>query len=223
MLLCVGVVRCAGDQRVLRHSSVVIQRRGTALCLGRKANLQFARLRIPGNGRYGNHGFVFHALIRCRDTFFSYFVCETANIVPLDKISYTAVAMSSLVILTTGWAQDFADQDGDRLQGNITVPILAPRAARVLFPVALLLWAMTLITVWELGLHIAIPFIVFTAIVGGRFWFFRDTQEDEISFVIYNVSLSILPCLSAISTDAAVFVAMASDSASSSFHETNPF
>jgi hypothetical protein len=112
-----------------------------------------------------------------------------ANVIPLDGISYTAAALSSLIILTTGWAQDFADQEGDRQQGNITVPILAPKASRVLFPIALILWGMALIAIWEQDLSVSIPFLLLTAIAGVRFCVFRTTKEDEMSYLLYNVSL----------------------------------
>ena len=132
---------------------------------------------------------------------FSCNLCHTANIVPLDDISYTAAAISTLIILTTCWAQDFADQDGDRLQGNITVPIMAPRASRIIFPIAVIAWGMALIAIWEQEIHISFPFLLFTTIAGVRFWVFRATKEDEMSYLIYNVSLCVMCYQQSISAD----------------------
>ena len=106
----------------------------------------------------------------------------------MDRTSISAVVTSGLVILTTGWAQDFQDQDGDRLQGNITIPIALPRLARSILLASLVIWSIALSVVWQHSPEIAFTLLALGSIVGGRYWLLRSTKDDQTSFALYNVS-----------------------------------
>lgn len=105
----------------------------------------------------------------------------------LNSLCITAIIVSSLVILTTGWAQDFQDQAGDLSEGYTTIPLIAPRVSRAAMPVGLIAWSVALRTLWGLEDKFALPFLGFAAFVGRRFWGLTTVEEDRLSFMLYNV------------------------------------
>ena len=104
---------------------------------------------------------------------------------------------SGLLILTTIHAQDFADADGDRQAGRRTLPIVAPEGSRVSIVTALPLWSIALSALWGLGPLSAITFLCMGAFVGSQYFRFREVKDDETSFVLYNVSFTLLLSLPA--------------------------
>ena len=108
----------------------------------------------------------------------------------LDAVAQTAVCISGALIFTTIQAQDFADVEGDAALGRKTFPIIAPRASRVASLLAMCAWSLGLAAFWDVGPLVGGAFVALGSFVGARFFFLRTAEEDERSYVLYNVSVS---------------------------------
>ncbi|TDL26385.1 hypothetical protein BD410DRAFT_715760 [Rickenella mellea] len=107
----------------------------------------------------------------------------------LDRTVLVALANSALVIFTTIHAQDFADTEGDRMSGRQTLPIVAPEGSRIYILTALFTWSFVLTRIWDLGPASGTIFIFMGALVGIRYFRFRDKIQDQLSFLFYSIWL----------------------------------
>lgn len=105
----------------------------------------------------------------------------------LDSISIMAVCISGLLIFTTIQAQDFADVAGDRAMGRITFPIYAPELSRIATFCAIFAWSILISRFWNIGPACMWAFSALGAYVAFRYYFLRNTQDDKVSYVLYNV------------------------------------
>ena len=108
-------------------------------------------------------------------------------------MAQTAVCISGALIFTTIQAQDFADVEGDAALGRKTFPIIAPRASRVASLLAMCAWSLGLALFWDVGPLVGGAFVALGSFVGARFFFLRTAEEDERSYVLYNVSRPLPP------------------------------
>lgn len=108
----------------------------------------------------------------------------------LDRTALISIILSGTVIFTTIHAQDFADCEGDKQSGRLTLPIVAPNGSRIYILVALVLWSIGLARIWSLGPLSSAAIASAGALIGQRYYKLREVTEDEKSYVLYNVSLS---------------------------------
>ncbi|EKM50744.1 uncharacterized protein PHACADRAFT_188269 [Phanerochaete carnosa HHB-10118-sp] len=113
----------------------------------------------------------------------------------IDYISTTAVCISGALIFTTIQAQDFADVEGDKQLGRVTLPIYAPEFSRAFTLGALIGWSIFLSWFWHIGPLCAIGFIGMGTFVGLRYYTRRTEAEDRESYVFYNIWLMIVHVL----------------------------
>ena len=106
----------------------------------------------------------------------------------LDVISLRAMTFSAGVILTTIQAQDFSDIKGDVELGRVTFPIYAPSFSRVFTLFAMVAWSIILGTYWVLGPVTLSAFCCLGTSVGWRYYHLRTSQEDGLSYFLFNVS-----------------------------------
>lgn len=110
---------------------------------------------------------------------------QTSN---LDTTALQALLCSASIILTTIQAQDFADVVGDANIGRVTFPIYAPSFSRVFTLVAMIAWSVFLSTHWCLGYWGRIFFCCLGAMIGLRYYFLRESEQDSRSYLYFNVS-----------------------------------
>ncbi|KAJ7575283.1 UbiA prenyltransferase family [Mycena floridula] len=99
---------------------------------------------------------------------------------------FLAQFMGAMIVLTTIHAQDFQDEQGDRVQGRRTLPIVMPTVGRFSMPVILIFWSILLTVHWSCTLIFTIGIISFGIWVGIRFWSLRSPADDRISYWLYN-------------------------------------
>jgi 4-hydroxybenzoate polyprenyltransferase len=141
------------------------------------------------------------SLIMCESTFsllpiFSLNVLHLiASQTTLDWRTQIVVACSTGIVLSTIFAQDFSDVEGDKRYGRRTVPIIFPSISRLYILLILPLWSIALITIWNTSrLSISLPYIMLGAFVGLRYFQYRSVPADALSYKIYNVRLSLFGC-----------------------------
>ncbi|KAG2102856.1 UbiA prenyltransferase family [Suillus discolor] len=105
----------------------------------------------------------------------------------LDGTSIKALSCSTLVVLLTVQAQDFADVNGDRRSGRRTLPIIAPEGSRIYMLCALPLISFALASVWSLGPLSSLLFVSMGSWAGIRYYLFRDEIRDEANYRLYNI------------------------------------
>lgn len=105
----------------------------------------------------------------------------------LDGTSIKALSCSTLVILLTVHAQDFADVNGDRRLGRRTLPIIALEGSRIYMFCAFPLSSFALASVWSLGPLSRLLFVSMSAWVGIRYYLFRDEIRDQANYRLYNI------------------------------------
>lgn len=93
---------------------------------------------------------------------------------------------------STYHVQDFKDIEGDRLVGRRTLPIMFPTLSRQSVVVGLLAWSVALAVIWNLDVLAACVLLCLGATVGVRFLLYRTVPEDQVSFYLYNVRLSLM-------------------------------
>jgi len=111
--------------------------------------------------------------------------CDASH---MDAVACLSVALSTAVFATTIHTQDFKDEEGDRLIGRVTLPIVFPKAGRASVLPILVMWSIALSFVWQLTWVGTILFASFALFIGLRFYFLRNTGADQTSFLLYNVS-----------------------------------
>lgn len=124
-------------------------------------------------------------------------VISNETIWSLQPASYQWMLLVGLIVLTTVQAQDMADQEGDRLRGRMTVPlVIGDGAARYAIAVSISLWSFLGPAFWQLSAKsFGLP-CVLAACVSVRFLCKRSEEEDKLSFRLYNVwvvSIYLLP------------------------------
>ncbi|KAH9896524.1 UbiA prenyltransferase family [Cubamyces lactineus] len=106
-----------------------------------------------------------------------------------DQTSIMACILSGALIFTTIQAQDFADVEGDKLLGRVTIPIWAPELSRVGTLLLMCAWSLFLPWYWEIGAPATLAFLALGTFVGLRYYLLRHTDADKRSYVLYNVWL----------------------------------
>jgi 4-hydroxybenzoate polyprenyltransferase len=99
-----------------------------------------------------------------------------------------AVALSSTAFATTLHAQDFKDEEGDRLTGRRTLPTIFPKAARFSMMIGIPLWSYGLSCVWKIDALSTTAFVLYGAFVGTRFVMYDTVGADKQSCKYYSVS-----------------------------------
>lgn len=97
---------------------------------------------------------------------------------------------STFIILTTIHAQDFRDEAGDRVQGRQTLPIVFPVYSRLSMIVSLVVWPLLLYRLYGLSLTTIFGQALMGFVVGCRFVWLREPEEDDYSYLLYNVVCS---------------------------------
>lgn len=95
---------------------------------------------------------------------------------------------SGAVYATAIQVQDFQEEEGDRLVGRNTLPIVSPGFARVSVIFGLACWTLALSMIWEVDLFTTLVFLSLAFLVGARFLMLKIVQDDRLSFFLYNVS-----------------------------------
>ncbi|KAG1833960.1 UbiA prenyltransferase family-domain-containing protein [Suillus variegatus] len=109
----------------------------------------------------------------------------------IDKAGALAVTLSSTVFATTLHAQDFKDEEGDRLTGRLTLPTIFPKAARFSMMFGIPLWSYGLSCIWKIDALSTTAFVVYGAFVGTRFVMYNTVGADKQSCKFYSVSRNI--------------------------------
>jgi 4-hydroxybenzoate polyprenyltransferase len=105
----------------------------------------------------------------------------------MDKVGALAVALSSAVFATTLHAQDFKDEEGDRLTGRCTLPTIFPKAARFSMMLGIPLWSFVLSHIWKLDALSTTAFVAYGAYVGARFVMYDTVGADKQSCKFYSL------------------------------------
>lgn len=111
--------------------------------------------------------------------------CDRSTIEPVALI---AVVMSMVIFSTTLHCQDFKDEEGDRLIGRKTLPIVFPSLARTSVMVGLPLWSVCLTCLWKVDVICSAAFVAYASIVGIRFMMLQSAKADRKSCQLYSVS-----------------------------------
>ncbi|KAG1813616.1 UbiA prenyltransferase family [Suillus subaureus] len=106
----------------------------------------------------------------------------------IDKIGACGFTFSSIVFATTLHAQDFKDEEGDRLTGRRTLVTLFPTLARMSMMIGVPLWSLCLSRLWKLDLVCSVAFVTYGTIVGARFMVYRTASAHKQSCKLYSVS-----------------------------------
>lgn len=111
--------------------------------------------------------------------------CDRSTIEPVALI---AVVMSMVIFSTTLHCQDFKDEEGDRLIGRKTLPIVFPSLARTSVMVGLPLWSVCLTCLWKVDVLCSVAFVAYASMVGMRFKMLQSANADRKSCQLYSVS-----------------------------------
>jgi hypothetical protein len=111
--------------------------------------------------------------------------CDTLH---MDAVGRLSIAISTAVFATTIHTQDFKDEEGDRLTGRMTIPIVSPQVGRASVLPLLSIWSIALSFVWQLSWACTVLLLCFSVLIGGRFLLLRSRTADQTSFLLYNVS-----------------------------------
>ncbi|KAG2141128.1 UbiA prenyltransferase family [Suillus bovinus] len=113
--------------------------------------------------------------------------CDTSR---MDAVGCLSVVISTAVFATTIHTQDFKDEEGDRLMGRTTLPIVSPQVGRASILPLLAIWSIVVSFVWELTWAWTILLLCLSVLIGTRFLLLRSRTADQTSFLLYNVWLS---------------------------------
>lgn len=113
----------------------------------------------------------------------------------IDNVGARAVAFSSVVFATTLHAQDFKDEEGDRLAGRRTLVTLFPTFARMSMMIGVPLWSLYLSRLWKVDLICSIAFIAYGTIVGARFMVYRTASAHKESCKLYSLWFTLVHLL----------------------------
>ncbi|KAG2064511.1 hypothetical protein BDR04DRAFT_1179582 [Suillus decipiens] len=106
----------------------------------------------------------------------------------IDNVGTLAVVLSMTVFATTLHAQDFKDQEGNRLTGRRMLPTLFPKSARFSMMVGLPLWSFSLSCIWKLDALSTAALVGYGAFVGTRFVMYDTADADKQSCKFYSVT-----------------------------------
>jgi len=109
----------------------------------------------------------------------------------LEPVAMIAVALSVVIFATTLHCQDFKDEEGDRLIGRKTLPIVFPALARTSVMVGLPLWSVCLTCLWKIDVICSVAFVAYAGLVGMRFMMFQGAQADRMSCKLYSLWFSL--------------------------------
>lgn len=108
----------------------------------------------------------------------------------IDRVAFISILQNALIIFTTLHAQDFADVTGDKCLGRRTFPIVHPSASRMTISTALVAWSPIVCNVWRIDKITALAFTMLGCLTSARFWYLRTAEADNLSYILYNVSIS---------------------------------
>ena len=108
----------------------------------------------------------------------------------LDSAALLTHYLSIGMVLTTIHAQDFQDEEGDRLEKRRTIPIVMPECGRLSMPVALITWSVVMGWLGDPSTLKRASLTAFGGLVGARFYYLRTVEADKTSYILYNVSIS---------------------------------
>jgi len=106
----------------------------------------------------------------------------------LDFTGSFSIFIISAILATTIQAQDFQDVPGDKLVGRNTLPIAFPNISRHTPLISLLFWSAYLSFIWEIDTPARAGFTCLAVVVGLRYYLWRSTKDDKLSYFLYNVS-----------------------------------
>lgn len=118
--------------------------------------------------------------------------CDARHI---DAVGRLSIAISTAVFATTIHTQDFKDEEGDRLTGRMTIPIVSPQVGRASVLPLLSMWSIALSFVWQLSWACTVLLLCFSVLIGSRFLLLRSRTADQTSFLLYNMWLSVIHIL----------------------------
>ncbi|KAH7909467.1 UbiA prenyltransferase family-domain-containing protein [Hygrophoropsis aurantiaca] len=113
----------------------------------------------------------------------------------LESTGALAIALSTCVFITTLHAQDFKDEEGDRLIGRKTLPIVFPSLSRASIMIGLPLWSICLSLVWGMDWLSTFVFVAFALLVGSRFATCTTVQGYRVSCKLYSLWFSLVHLL----------------------------
>ncbi|KKY35443.1 hypothetical protein UCDDA912_g04575 [Diaporthe ampelina] len=115
----------------------------------------------------------------------------------MTRVGYEWCALLGLNTLTTVQIQDFRDQEGDKIRGRRTIPLVAGDGlSRVITSVIILFWSIALPVYWESSfLELLWPLLT-GGFVAAHLLLCRSTKADRMTFHLY--SLAWLPALYAV-------------------------
>lgn len=115
----------------------------------------------------------------------------------MTRVGYEWCALLGLNTLTTVQIQDFRDQEGDKIRGRRTVPlVMGDGLCRVLTSIIILFWSVALPVYWESRFLEVLWPLVTGGIVAARLLLYRSAKDDRMTFHLYT--LTWLPALYAI-------------------------
>ena len=126
--------------------------------------------------------------LRVTLSFFIYDGSAGCNRSAIEPVAVIAVVMSMVIFTTTLHCQDFKDEEGDRMIGRKTLPIVFPALARMSVMIGLPLWSVCLTCLWEVDVICSAVFVAFAGLVGVRFMMLQGAQADRKSCQLYSVS-----------------------------------
>lgn len=113
----------------------------------------------------------------------------------IDSVGALAVAFSSVVFATTLHAQDFKDEEGDRLTGRRTLVTLFPTFARISIMIGVPLWSLCLSRLWKVDFVCSLAFIAYGTVVGARFMVYRTASAHKQSCKLYSLWFTLVHLL----------------------------
>ncbi|OJA12705.1 hypothetical protein AZE42_02877, partial [Rhizopogon vesiculosus] len=109
----------------------------------------------------------------------------------IDSIGARAIIFSSAVFATTLHAQDFKDEEGDRLTGRRTLVTLFPTFARMSMMIGIPLWSFCLSRLWKMDDICSAAFVTYGMVIGARFMVYRNATADRQSCKLYSLWFTI--------------------------------
>jgi hypothetical protein len=103
-----------------------------------------------------------------------------------------AIIESAAIIFTTIHAQDFRDDEGDKLLGRKTFTLAYPEFARITMPFTLIFWSLVLLMTSSTNVYVLYGMLTLALYTGLRFLTLQDAREDRHSYLLYNVSFNFL-------------------------------
>ena len=113
-----------------------------------------------------------------------------------NSMMYRWTAMIFAIVFTTMQVQDLKDQEGDKLRGRITMPlVLGDKVARWSIAAPVMLWSFACPAFWSLDARGYIAPLVFGITVAVRVMLLRSKEADSLTWKIWAFWLMSLYCL----------------------------